>query len=121
LEYISLYNNQLTKIPVDLFAECSQLKQICLSNNRLTEIPVNLFAKCSKLQYISFDKSIVYNILWSLPDLNKPNYYDMKLIDVFPVECALVKRFRRIVDDPLSYAWDVRRHVLIGMNYNIPS
>jgi hypothetical protein len=39
----------------------------------------------------------------------------LKLTDKFPIECDYIKKCRRVADDPLSYAWDVRRHVLLGM------
>jgi Leucine-rich repeat (LRR) protein len=117
LRYIYLHNNQLTELPVDLFAGCSQLKGVYLCSNQLTELPVDLFAGCSQILEIRFDKSIVYGILWSLCDLNKPiiDHTGRKIMDEFPIECELVKRFRRVADDPLSYAWSARRHVLIGM------
>jgi hypothetical protein len=116
LQYIYLSNNQLTELPASLFG-CVQLKYISLSHNLLTKLPADSFARCSKLTHILFDKPIVFGILWSLPNLDKPDCdnYGRKIRDEFPKECALVKRFRRVANDPQSYAWSVRRHVLVGM------
>lgn len=37
-----------------------------------------------------------------------------KLIKKFPFECALIKKYRRVADDTRSYAWDIRRFVLLS-------
>jgi hypothetical protein len=114
LESIWLRHNQLTKLPADLFAGCSKLRIIELNNNQLIELPVSLFAGCSRLKYINFDKPLIYGILWSLPDLDKPEYdYSRKLVDEFPFECAHVKKYRRISINPSSYGWDVRKYAIL--------
>jgi hypothetical protein len=53
----------------------------------------------------------LYNI--NNVELNMNNH--IKIIDEFPLECALVKRFRRIADDPRSYAWDARKYAIINI------
>jgi hypothetical protein len=62
---------------------------------------------------------LVWEILWSLSNFNRPEWCGfgskLKLTDKFPIECDYIKKCRRVADDPLSYAWDVRRHVLLGM------
>jgi hypothetical protein len=51
-----------------------------------------------------------------LPDINKAYYgFSALLKEKYPLECALVKRYRRVVDDPCSYAWNVRRFAIVGI------
>lgn len=127
LQYINLSNNKLTKLPTGLFTGCSKVRNISLDGNPLTELPVDLFAGCTQLQYIVINKSLIYHLLWSLPDLDKDitiNFCDsgyqiefnyVKLYNLY-TECALVKRWRRVANDPRSYAWSGRMYVIIAKN-----
>ena len=117
LNYVSLNNNKLTKLPANLFVGCSKLAYIGLNNSTLTELPAGLFIGCSILRNIWFNESLIYHILWSLPDIDIAyiacSY--VKLKTKFPIEYAYVRRCRRVSNDPRSYAWDVRRHVIISI------
>jgi hypothetical protein len=72
------------------------------------------------LYRIEFDNPIIFGILWSLYNFDDVNFGVMftgeyiTIADEFPDESALVKRFRRIANDPLSYAWGARKYALIG-------
>jgi hypothetical protein len=50
-----------------------------------------------------------------LCNINNAETNHIKIIDEFPIECALVKRFRRVADDPRSYAWDARKYAIINI------
>ena len=46
---LNLSHMDITELPADIFAGCSQLNTIYLHNNKLKKLPANLFAECFEL------------------------------------------------------------------------
>ena len=57
LQYLLLYNNQLTQLPATLFNGLNNLQILYLYDNQLTELPATLFNGLNNLQYLSLSNN----------------------------------------------------------------
>jgi len=88
-----------------------------LHDNQLKELPADLFMECLHLNLMKFDELLIYGVLWSLPNFDVAEYgtgWAELLTNKFPIECALIKRYRRVANDPRSYAWSVRKYAVVN-------
>jgi hypothetical protein len=109
-------------LPASLFAKCTQVENINLYNNPLKELPDTLFANCVQLRNVDCSNISISEIIYSVPKLDDLvifRHSGIKFEKYYPKEFAHIKKYRRVADDPRSYAWDIRKYVLLGMEFGI--
>ncbi|NES68255.1 MAG: leucine-rich repeat protein [Okeania sp. SIO2D1] len=77
LEWLDLSNNQLTKIPAELFANLIELRQLDLSHNQLTTIPESITKRLYDLKRLNLS----HNQFTAIPE-SITNFDDLTELDL---------------------------------------